>query len=299
MEIYKFLEVIESECTHMYRAPEMLDRWQGYNVDGTLTDIWMLGCVLYVLCTGTKHPFQDAQNLTILNAQYSMSESGNNLADLHPISPLKDLIRALLLPDPSKRLTLAQVRHIIDKIQREEDVTIELCEEAAEIKKKQLLAIQRADPAKYDQMMDAMVTQSFISEEKQTPLTLNRIREADKQSSELILGFPDRNNDKPLQRSKQLEELPTSVYKLDIFDQALQFDDSPETGLVGVIEEENQQEAGEEWYTGWDGEAEALQEETKDDKMQVEEQTNSDVGSVEIAVADNRLDPSPTKSILI
>ena len=94
----------------------MLDRWQGFNVDGTLTDIWMLGCVLYVLCTGSKHPFQDAQNLTILNAQYSMSELGNNLANLHPISPLKDLIRAILVPDPKKRLSLVQLRQILLKI---------------------------------------------------------------------------------------------------------------------------------------------------------------------------------------
>ena len=136
MEIYRFLEVIEGECTHMYRAPEMLDRWQGHNVDGAQTDVWMLGCVLYVLCTGNKHPFQDAQNLTILNAQYSMSESGNNLANLHPISPLKDVIRALLVPDPNKRLTLAQLRQILLKLQRGEEVTIKLCEEAAEIKKK-------------------------------------------------------------------------------------------------------------------------------------------------------------------
>ena len=65
-----------------------------------------------------------------------MSESGNNLANLHPISPLKDVIRALLVPDPNKRLTLAQLRQILLKLQREEEVTIKLCEEAAEIKKK-------------------------------------------------------------------------------------------------------------------------------------------------------------------
>ena len=87
-----------------------------------------------------------------------MSEKDNNLANLHPISPLKDMIRALLVPDPSKRLTLVQLRQILLKLQREEDVTIKLCEEAEEIKKKQLLAIQRADPVKYDEMMEAMVT---------------------------------------------------------------------------------------------------------------------------------------------
>ena len=157
MEIYRFMEVIEGECTHMYRAPEMLDRWQGYNVSGPSTDIWMLGCVLYVLCTGSKHPFQDAQNLAILNAQYSMVETGNNLELLDPISPLKDMIRAILVPDPNKRLSLDQLQGILSRLKRGEEVIIALCEEAEEIKKKQLLAIQRSDPQKYDQMMDAMV----------------------------------------------------------------------------------------------------------------------------------------------
>ena len=56
-EIGIFMEKIEEQCTRMYRAPEMIDRWQGYNVHGVATDMWMLGCVLYVLCTGNKHPF--------------------------------------------------------------------------------------------------------------------------------------------------------------------------------------------------------------------------------------------------
>jgi serine/threonine protein kinase len=54
----------------MYRSPEMLDRWQGFDVDGYQADIWMFGCVLYVLCTGYKHPFQFESNLAIINAQY-------------------------------------------------------------------------------------------------------------------------------------------------------------------------------------------------------------------------------------
>ena len=136
MEIYRFLEVVEGECTHMYRAPEMLDRWQGYNVSGPSTDIWMLGCVLYVLCTGSKHPFQDAQNLAILNAQYSMVEKDNNLENLHPISPLKDMIRAILVPDPQKRLSLDQLTGILTRLKRGEEVVIALCEDAEEIKKK-------------------------------------------------------------------------------------------------------------------------------------------------------------------
>ena len=65
----------------------------------------MLGCVLYVLCTGTRHPFQETTNLAILNAQYEMCESeGSNLAILS--ESLKDLIRAMLVTNPNERLTL-------------------------------------------------------------------------------------------------------------------------------------------------------------------------------------------------
>jgi serine/threonine protein kinase len=53
----QFQDQIESQCTHMYRAPEMLDRWLGFDVDGYQADVWMFGCVLYVLSTGFKHPF--------------------------------------------------------------------------------------------------------------------------------------------------------------------------------------------------------------------------------------------------
>ena len=92
----------------MYRAPEMIDQYQGHNVNGPCTDVWMLGCVFYVLCTGTRHPFQEASNLAILNAQYEMSETdGSHLADLS--EPLKDLIRCMLVTDPTQRITLIEL----------------------------------------------------------------------------------------------------------------------------------------------------------------------------------------------
>ena len=49
-------------------------------------------------------------------------------------------------------------------------------------------------------------------------------------------------------------ELPTAQYKLDICDPGLQFDDSPETEIAEVTNESKREEAGEEWYTGWDAE---------------------------------------------
>ena len=108
-DIGKFLGRIEKQCTRMYRAPEMLDQYQGFNVDGHRTDVWMLGCVLYVLATGNRHPFQDVPNLTILNAQYNLDETErDNLRNLS--ESIKDLIRAMLVTNPDDRLTLSQLR---------------------------------------------------------------------------------------------------------------------------------------------------------------------------------------------
>ena len=120
----------------MYRAPEMIDQYQGFNVQGQATDVWMLGCVLYVLCTGNKHPFQDAANLAILNAQYEMDElETNNLGTLS--EALKDLIRAMLVTNPAERLTLAQLKDYLLRMNSGENVDITLCREAQEAKAKQ------------------------------------------------------------------------------------------------------------------------------------------------------------------
>jgi AP2-associated kinase len=47
----------EKNTTLMYRPPEMIDQYLKFDV-GLKCDIWMLGCVLYVLCFA-KHPFMD------------------------------------------------------------------------------------------------------------------------------------------------------------------------------------------------------------------------------------------------
>ena len=52
-----------------------------------------------------------------------------------------------------------------------------------------------------------------MSEQKQTPLCLEKIRQADKQTSELIRGFPTKTH---LNDSGQ-ENLPTANYKLELF----------------------------------------------------------------------------------
>jgi cyclin G-associated kinase len=52
----------------MYRAPEMLDLYSNFPIN-MQSDVWALGCILYVLCFN-KHPFEDAAKLRIINGNY-------------------------------------------------------------------------------------------------------------------------------------------------------------------------------------------------------------------------------------
>lgn len=54
-EIKDFLENVEKSSTHMYRAPELIDQYSSEKADLS-SDIWALGCLLYLLAT-CKHPF--------------------------------------------------------------------------------------------------------------------------------------------------------------------------------------------------------------------------------------------------
>ena len=85
----------------MYRPPEMHDRYLKYNVDFQV-DIWMLGCILYVLCF-VKHPFENAQTLAILNGQFEIPASDSD----HISEETKKLIKVMLRVNPSERPTIA------------------------------------------------------------------------------------------------------------------------------------------------------------------------------------------------
>ena len=68
----------------------------------------MLGCVLFSLCFGF-HPFQDAQKIGILNAQYFMPHE-----DFDRISTkLRDLIYIMLVPNPQDRPTIEQLQQLL------------------------------------------------------------------------------------------------------------------------------------------------------------------------------------------
>lgn len=95
-------EIMREQCgTPAYIAPEII-KDRGYT--GFKADLWSAGVVLYAMLYGTV-PFkannmQDLHKL-ILTAKYNLKDEISE--------PAKDLLRALLEPDPIKRLTIRQV----------------------------------------------------------------------------------------------------------------------------------------------------------------------------------------------
>jgi serine/threonine protein kinase len=107
-EISEKMEIFEKYTTMMYRPPEMIDQYKRHQVN-TKVDIWMLGCVLYTLWFA-KHPFQDAQKLAITNGKYVMPNKDHKRIS----KKLRDLIRVMLIPDPSERPDISKIIEILD-----------------------------------------------------------------------------------------------------------------------------------------------------------------------------------------
>lgn len=90
--------------TPNYIAPEVLDGKQGHSYE---VDVWSIGVILYTLLYG-KPPFETSDVKTTyrrirMNA-YSFPEA------VSISSQAKDLIERILVPDPSKRLSLEQIQ---------------------------------------------------------------------------------------------------------------------------------------------------------------------------------------------
>lgn len=111
--------------TPAYIAPEIL-KDKGYKGFGV--DVWSLGVCLYAILYGTV-PFK-ANNMTelhqlIMKAKYSLKDDKVELSD-----EAKSLIRALLEPEPSKRLNINQVsKHPWLQEAYEEGFTVEIFNE--------------------------------------------------------------------------------------------------------------------------------------------------------------------------
>jgi serine/threonine protein kinase len=84
----------------MYRSPEMVE--PAGKVIGAASDVWMLGCVAYLLAY-RKHPFQNEGKLAILTCSPPYPEAGT-LAEL-----VQSMLQADPLSRPSARTLTAQL----------------------------------------------------------------------------------------------------------------------------------------------------------------------------------------------
>jgi len=93
-------KIFEQCGTPAYIAPEII-KGDGYS--GFQADIWNLGITLYAMVTGTV-PFKSNSiedlHAMILKGEWSFPEN-NRLSE-----PLKDLLRKLLVLDPSERIDI-------------------------------------------------------------------------------------------------------------------------------------------------------------------------------------------------
>ena len=99
-------KLLEKACgSPLYAAPEMLT---GKKYDGTKIDIWSLGISLYAMVCG-ELPFDDDNN-NMKNIVYKITNGKYTLPD--NLSPLcKDLIQRILEANPSKRITLEEIKN--------------------------------------------------------------------------------------------------------------------------------------------------------------------------------------------
>uniref|UniRef100_A0A182XWW4 non-specific serine/threonine protein kinase n=1 Tax=Anopheles stephensi TaxID=30069 RepID=A0A182XWW4_ANOST len=96
-------EEIQKYTTLSYRAPEMIDLFNGQDIT-VKADIWALGCLLYKVCFFTL-PFGESA-LAIQSGQFSIPDSSKYSRSVH------QLIRYLLEPDVEKRPNIYQVCEI-------------------------------------------------------------------------------------------------------------------------------------------------------------------------------------------
>ncbi|KAI4377939.1 hypothetical protein MLD38_015491 [Melastoma candidum] len=94
--------------TPPYIAPEVLSDKE---YDGKMADIWSCGVMLYVMLVG-RYPFEDPDDLhnihkviqKIRNVEYSVPENKNISMEC------RELLSRIFIADPSKRITLAEIK---------------------------------------------------------------------------------------------------------------------------------------------------------------------------------------------
>ncbi|XP_053680818.1 AP2-associated protein kinase 1 [Anopheles nili] len=93
-------EEIQKYTTLSYRAPEMIDLFNGQDIT-VKADIWALGCLLYKVCFFTL-PFGESA-LAIQSGQFTIPDGSKYSREVH------QLIRFMLEPDADKRPNVYQV----------------------------------------------------------------------------------------------------------------------------------------------------------------------------------------------
>eukprot|EP00697_Spironema_sp_BW2_P010731 gnl/Spiro4/26089_TR13014_c0_g1_i1.p1 gnl/Spiro4/26089_TR13014_c0_g1~~gnl/Spiro4/26089_TR13014_c0_g1_i1.p1 ORF type:complete len:562 (+),score=44.26 gnl/Spiro4/26089_TR13014_c0_g1_i1:206-1687(+) len=101
-------QAVNTPCGSLsYVDPVVVER-PGHPYDGARADLWSCGCILFVLLTGMV-PWDQP---TSLSAEYIRFLSGR--FDTHPWSTIpssaRDLLIAMLQPEPSRRLSISQIR---------------------------------------------------------------------------------------------------------------------------------------------------------------------------------------------
>ncbi|KAI8460686.1 hypothetical protein BY996DRAFT_4574397 [Phakopsora pachyrhizi] len=96
-------KLLETCCgSPHYASPEIVS---GYNYHGSSSDIWSCGVILFALLTN-RLPFDDEDLVVLLNkvkvGKFWMPEDLPELA--------QDLIRGMMMLDPTKRLTMDQIK---------------------------------------------------------------------------------------------------------------------------------------------------------------------------------------------
>jgi AP2-associated kinase len=121
-ELLTYEELFERRTTLMYRPPEMINIYSRDNI-GLRADVWMLGCVLYVLAY-FRHPFQDQNQLAIVNSKFNFPD------DPRFDEKFKGFIKWIMRPKPSDRPGVAEILraiqnyHYITQFYQEEDKPI-------------------------------------------------------------------------------------------------------------------------------------------------------------------------------
>lgn len=108
-------DIAAEQSTMAYRAPELFDVKTGVTIDEKV-DIWSLGCTLFALAY-SHSPFENIQTteqggsiaMAVMNAQYKHPNSSYSQG-------FKDLIDAMLKPDPQQRPDIHQVLEMTDKV---------------------------------------------------------------------------------------------------------------------------------------------------------------------------------------